>query len=311
MKLLSKSWTESNPSATADHATQGGASEAPGFRSRLPHDTRNPESLVSNTVNRWRVFWLGLAVLAGVAIDAGAAGNRDADRGLALAASVRSQRPASSTVTTGTLRVRAGDGRRISLPVEVRVVLGTNASAWSTIYQARFPDGRRESLTVVNPENAPPHFILHRASGDGRVTESRPERPDEMFAAFAGTDFWFVDLGMLFLHWPEQRVTGRETRRTRTCDVLESVNPQAGAGGYRRVLTWVDVETGGIVRAEAYDAQDRLLKEFSPGSFARVGTRYELRDMEIRNDQTDSRTTLQFDIEDPEKLGVKHLPTEK
>ncbi|MBL9139356.1 MAG: outer membrane lipoprotein-sorting protein [Verrucomicrobiales bacterium] len=258
----------------------------------------------------WALRWW-LALVCGLGVSVGAAESRDAARGQALAASVRSQRPATASVTTGTLRVRAADGRRLSLPVEVRVALGTNGAAWSTVYNARFPDGRRESLTVVNPENAAPHFILHRASGDGRVTESRPERPDEMFAAFAGTDFWFVDLGMVFLHWPEQRVTGRETRRTRTCDVLESVNPQVAAGGYRRVLTWVDVETGGIVRAEAYDAQDRLLKEFSPGSFARVGSRYELRDMEIRDDQTDSRTTLQFDIEDPAKLGVQHLPTEK
>ncbi|MCC7375906.1 MAG: outer membrane lipoprotein-sorting protein [Verrucomicrobiales bacterium] len=258
---------------------------------------------------------VSLLCLLGILIGWGAEGaekeNRDAERGRALAASVRSQRPASTTLTTGTLRVRAGDGRRVALPVEVRVELGTNGATWSTSYSAKFPDGRRESLTVVNPENAAPHFILHRSAGDGKVAETRPERPDEMFSAFAGTDFWFIDLGMMFLHWPEQRVTGRETRRTRTCDVLESVNPQPAAGGYRRVLTWVDQETGGIVRAEAYDAQDRLLKEFSPGSFARVGSRYELRDMEIRNDQTDSRTTLQFDIEDPDKLGVKHLPTEK
>jgi hypothetical protein len=33
--------------------------------------------------------------------------------------------------------------------------------------------------------------------------------------------------------------------------------------------------------------------------------------MEIGNTQTDSRTTLVFEIEDPEKLGVKHLPTSK
>ncbi|MBL9126041.1 MAG: outer membrane lipoprotein-sorting protein [Verrucomicrobiales bacterium] len=231
--------------------------------------------------------------------------------GEALAAAIRAQRPAQRTVSKGTLRIRHDDGRRIAVPVEVRAELGTNSAPWSTVYEAKFADGRRETLRVVHLANAMPHFILHRAGGDGNVTEIRPQRPDEMFAPFAGTDFWFADLGMTFLHWPDQRVVGQETRRTRRCRVLESRNPQPSPGAYRRVVTWVDDETGGIVRAEAYDEKDRLLKEFTPGSFARIGSRYELRDMEIRNDQTDSRTTLQFDVDDPETLGVKHLPTTK
>jgi hypothetical protein len=231
--------------------------------------------------------------------------------GRALAAAVRAQRPAGPTVSKGTLRIRHSDGRRIAIPVEVRAELGTNSGPWSTVYEARFTDGRRETLRVVNLADAMPHYILHRAGGDGNVTEIRPQRPDEMFVSFAGTDFWFVDLGMTFLHWPDQRITGRETRRTRRCQVLESTNPHPGPGAYRRVVTWVDEETGGIVRAEAFDDKNRLLKEFSPGSFARVGSRFELRDMEIRNDQTDSRTTLQFEVEDPDKLGVKHLPTSR
>ncbi len=260
-----------------------------------------------------RTFLIPLValLLAGAASSAKAADTtaREAARGLAIAESIRSQRPAEATRTVGTLRIRHADGRRVAVPVEVRVELGSNT--WSTVYRASFPDGRRETLTVVNPPSGAPHFVLHRAAGDGNVTESRPQRPDEMFLPFAGTDFWFVDLGMTFLHWPEQRWLGKETRRTRSCNMLESRNPQPVPGSYQRVVTWVDEESGGIVRAEAYDARNKLLKEFSPGSFARVGNRYELRDMEIRNEQADSRTTLQFEIEDPDKLGVKHLPTEK
>ena len=260
-----------------------------------------------------RTFLIPLAalLLAGAAASVRAADStaREAARGLAIAESIRSQRPAEATRTVGTLRIRHPDGRRVAVPVEVRVELGSNT--WSTVYRASFSDGRRETLTVVNPDVGIPHFVLQRAASDGNVTEVRPERPDEMFTAFAGTDFWFVDLGMTFLHWPEQRWLGKETRRTRSCNMLESRNPLPAPGGYQRVVTLVDEESGGIVRAEAYDAQNKLLKEFSPGSFARVGNRYELRDMEIRNEQTDSRTTLQFEIEDPDKLGVKHLPTEK
>jgi hypothetical protein len=205
--------------------------------------------------------------------------------------------------------MRTSEGRRVTVPVEVRVDLGTNA--WQTTYRARFPDGRRESLAVITPWEGVPEFVLQRTSTDGKVAELRPERPDQLYAAFAGTDFWIMDLGLAFLHWPDQRWIGRESRRTRTCDMLESLNPAPAPGAYRRVVTWVDEETGGIVRAEAYDARNRLLKEFSPGSFVRVGSRYELRDMEIRNEQTDSRTTLLFEVPEPEKLGVKHLPVSR
>ncbi len=227
-------------------------------------------------------------------------------KGRALAELVRTQRPDRAAASRGILKTRTADGRRVSVPLEVRVEIDTHS--WKTIYRASFLDGRVETLTVENLEDASPRFALRRATAGGQVTEIRPERAGQWFAPFAATDFWFVDLGMAFLHWPEQRWLGTETRRTRLCNMLESVNPTPAPGAYKRVVTWVDEKTAGIVRAEAYDAQDKLLKEFSPGSFAKVGTRYELRDMEIRNEQTDSRTTLVFEIDDPEKLGVKHLP---
>lgn len=269
-----------------------------------PHRHRQPSPPVPTSP--------ALALLLGLAwiltLPAPAADSRDAAaKGKALADLVRSQRPAGPTTSKGTLKVRTGDGRRLSVPVDVRVEMGSNT--WNTVYRASFTDGRKETLTVVNPPNAAPHFVLHRAAGDGKVTEIRPQHPDELFAPFAGTDFCFVDLGMAFLHWPEQRWLGKETRRTRTCNMLESINPLPAAGLYRRVVTWIDEETAGIVRAEAFDAQNKRLKEFSPGSFARVGSRYELRDMEISNVQTDSRTTLVFEVDDPDKLGVKHLPS--
>lgn len=234
----------------------------------------------------------------------------DPDKGAVLADAVRTQRPAGPTSSKGVLRIRREDGRRITIPVEVQVML-INSNSWTTMYRAEFPDRRRETLSVINYLDGPSQFVLIRTSADGNITETNPEKPEELFVPFAGTDFWIMDLGMAFLHWPDQRWVRRETRRTRTCNVLESRNPNPSAtpGGYSRVLTWVDEETDGIVRAEAYDNRNRLLKEFSPGSFAKVGSHYELREMEIRNEQTDSRTTLQFQIDDPGKLGgIKHLP---
>ena len=115
-------------------------------------------------------------------------------------------------------------------------------------------------------------------------------------APFAGSDFWICDLGLEFFHWPEQKVLKHETRRTRACAVLESINPNPAAGGYSRVDTWIDNETLGVVHAEAYDANDKLLKIFDPKSFKKVNGQWELEDMEIRNVQTGSRTVIKFDL---------------
>ena len=112
----------------------------------------------------------------------------------------------------------------------------------------------------------------------------------------AGSDLWVGDLGLEFLHWPEQRVLKSEMRRGRSCKVLESVNPAPTTNGYSRVVSWIDNETDGIVRAEAYDKNNKLFKECEPKGFKKVKGRWELREMRIRNLKTGSQTVMEFDL---------------
>ena len=118
----------------------------------------------------------------------------------------------------------------------------------------------------------------------------------EIITPFAKSDFWIGDLGLEFFHWPAQKVLPKPTNLVRGRDytLLESTNPSTN--GYSRVLSWIDKETGGILQAEAYDFNGKLLKEFSPKSFKKVNGQWELQEMEIRNVQTGSRTRLDFDL---------------
>jgi hypothetical protein len=123
--------------------------------------------------------------------------------------------------------------------------------------------------------------------------------PDwEINQAFASSDFSLADLGLEFFHWPDQKVLPKTTnlKRGRAYTLLESTNPDPGTNGYSRVVSWIDQETGGILEADAYDAQGKLLKVFEPKSFKKVNGHWELQEMEIRNVQTDSRTRLEFDL---------------
>ncbi|GJQ57139.1 MAG: hypothetical protein HKUEN07_37080 [Rhodocyclaceae bacterium] len=80
------------------------------------------------------------------------------------------------------------------------------------------------------------------------------------------------------------------------CKVLESKNPAPAANGYSRVVTWIQDDSSGIVRAEAYDARGKLLKEFRPTELEKINGQHELKEMMIENYQTGSKTRLEFDL---------------
>ena len=112
----------------------------------------------------------------------------------------------------------------------------------------------------------------------------------------AGTDFWLIDLGLDFFHWPGQKVLRYEMRRGRSCRVLEST-PSPGANlGYGRVLSWIDRESNGLLQAEAYDLNNKLLKEFTVRSIKKVDGVWQVKDMDIRTLTNGSLTRLEFEL---------------
>jgi hypothetical protein len=200
----------------------------------------------------------------------------------------------NNTGVFGVLIIRDTSGSRTNIPVKFEIiVIGTN---WSGIYETT-----SESKPVTNGLL----MINHQADRANRYElykdgELRGAieilRGNQIMIPFAGSDFWVADLGLEFFHWPEQKILKSEMRRSRSCKVLESTNPNSSTNGYSRVVSWIDNESGGIVHAEAYDANGKLLKEFDPKSFKKVNGQWELQDMEIRNVQTGSRTRLEFDL---------------
>jgi hypothetical protein len=68
--------------------------------------------------------------------------------------------------------------------------------------------------------------------------------------SLAGSDFRLMDFGLEFLYWPDQRLLKPEMRRGRSCRVLQSINPRDLPGSYARLVSWIDLETDGLLRAE-------------------------------------------------------------
>jgi hypothetical protein len=216
------------------------------------------------------------------------------EEGRALAEQLRTQKPEEDAEFNGLLKNRDNRGKRASVPIRCRIIAGT--STWQAVYETVPPNpGDAEKLVVSHYENRPTEYLLQRGAGDTGQPAALPRAGANV--AFANSDFWLADLGLDFIFWPEQRWVKSEMRRGRSCRVLESVNPRPKPGEYGRVLSWIDVETGGLLRAEAYDQQNKLLKEFNVGSFKKIAGQWQLHDMEIRNEQTDSRTQIVFDLE--------------
>ena len=230
--------------------------------------------------------------------------------GLALADQLREDRPLEDFETRGVLEIQRGNAKRTETTVNLTV--RADAPAWRSTYlafakpaplssssgnSAGLTLGVTEELVVIHAPDAPNAYLWAKTETNAALAKPTPVASDQADVPFAGSDFWLTDLGLEFFHWPSQHIVKREMRKSRSCRVLESVNPNPHPGGYGRVLSWIDFETTKLVRAEAYDRSGKLLKEFEIISLKKVNGRMQLKSMRIRNLQTDSRTTLKFEFE--------------
>ncbi len=171
-------------------------------------------------------------------------------------------------------------------PVPIRFEVFNTQTNWCSRYQ-----GGDTDVTVVHDDAHPNEYRLRQRDGTIlTVSGSLTSMP------FAGSDFSIADLGLEFFHWPEQHLIKKEMKRSRSCKVLESVNPHPAPGGYSRVVSWIDNDSNGIVMAQAYDAQGQMVKDFIPQKFEKVDGQWQLERMEIDNRQTGSSTRVDFDL---------------
>jgi Outer membrane lipoprotein-sorting protein len=219
-------------------------------------------------------------------------------QGRALVADLLARRPDENTTNTGVVKIRDDTGHERTVPIRFSVF--STPTNWVSIYEVRPGPGELgdQSLTVIH--RGPGETDEYLLSGSAAPEQTHAAAPGPVAAQamvpFAGSDFWFADLGLQFLSWPRQRVLRREMRHSQPCEVLESTASAPSATGYCRVVSWVDPENGAVIHADAYDARGKLLKEFDPKTLKRVRGQQQLEEIEMRNVQTGSRTVIQFNL---------------
>lgn len=223
----------------------------------------------------------------------------DTAAGQALAADLCAISPEEPVEMTGKVSLRLRGQPTREIPFLFKVIPGQ--PRWTSLYQTMAGDSNtppRQLLIHRSPHAANQYVMVTAAPGGHTFTQTNANiAPTEIFA---GSDFCIGDLGLEFLRWREQKLLRKEMTMSRPCRVLESrPGPGDASLGYSRVVSWIDNETGGILRAQAYDTAGKLLKEFELNSFKKVAGQYRLEEMEMRNVQTRSRTRLIFDVSQP------------
>jgi hypothetical protein len=218
----------------------------------------------------------------------------------ALVSDMLAQRPDQNTTNNGRVTIRDAAGKKREIPVRFEIT--STPTGWESVYEtlpsAGNPGGLR--LRVMHSGEQPNRYELVNPAAPGATnTVAQQLTQDQIMVPFAGSDFWIADLGLEFLHWPKQRLIGKEMRHSKSCDRLESLNPAPVPGGYARVESWIMIERPhGIVHADAYDARGDRIKQFDPKSLEKVEGEYQLESMEIVNRKTHTRTVIEFDLGD-------------
>jgi hypothetical protein len=232
-------------------------------------------------------------------------------QGRMLALQLLEQQPVENFTNTGVLEIRKANRKTLKIPVKFEASVTT--TNWMGIYEAFFTNAT-ETLKIVHPLGQLEARLVDFPDGGKTIVGNIDDRigttetiehtypsADSPIAnnSFAESDFSPADLSLEFFHWPVQKILKKEVKRSRGCTVLESTNSIPLLGGYSRVVCWIDSETLGIVQAQAFDVNGKLLKEFYPKDIKKVKGQWQVESMEIDNVQTGSRTRLEFDLKAP------------
>lgn len=111
--------------------------------------------------------------------------------------------------------------------------------------------------------------------GRGRAVKKGMSEP-----VTAAADVTIEDLSLGFLYWPDARLLGRETVRTRPAWKIE-LRPGRGGTEFAIVRVWLDADSGALLRIEGFDWQGRLARRFEVVSGQRIDGQWMLKQMRI------------------------------
>jgi hypothetical protein len=229
-----------------------------------------------------------VGLVGAVAAPADEARSASQGTGQEWALRLRTAIPQAASTNQAILKIRGTNGRT---RVPVAVVARPGSGQWSVEYRVG-PAGSEpgpEVWTIHHRLDGAPRYERQnraRTAADASPTVAQGSE------TLGGGDFELWELGMEFLHWPDQRLRGRELSNGRWCQVLESRSGRPD--GPAVVRSWIDENLGVLLSAEVYDARQRRLKQFSITQFREQGDRWSC-SVSMVDDRRGTKTELSFD----------------
>lgn len=216
------------------------------------------------------------------------------DPGQQLAHHMRQAQLLRAEPFRGTLQTKNRRGRRLTQTIQ----FCANASQTHCTFTVYNPNGNIARLTIIRDGRQSPLGFL----SDNLTQLGRPLLRQAAMSSFADSDFWPADLGLEFFHWPQQKILPHiriKMRKGVACRVLESRRQPASDFGYSRVRSWISREHFGLVYAEAYNADGKLVKTFEVSGLQKIDGQWKVSELRIRNEITKSTTKLILHNQEP------------
>jgi hypothetical protein len=136
--------------------------------------------------------------------------------------------------------------------------------------------------SFTDPDEA---LQLRLGDNDSRLEEVTRSGVEKITAAqfdhkVRDTGVTYEDLALKFLYWPDARVTGENSIRSRNCWKLELKAPSRQSQ-YSNVYLWVDNSGGALMRMDGFDWKGQLAKRFEVVSAQKIEGRWFLKQMRI------------------------------
>lgn len=167
-----------------------------------------------------------------------------------------------------------------------------------------------DGSTVRYEFSDPPQTIqLRLLERDSRLEEITAGQASRISAArfddtVRGSDVTYEDLAMKFLYWPNASVEGTQTMLLRKCWKIRAQPPARNDSQYGHVILWIDIDTGALMQAEAFDQSGKFARRFKVISGQKIEGAWVLKSMRIEAPATargQDRTPTYLEIEGVDK----------
>ena len=216
--------------------------------------------------------------------------------GQSLAAELRGLQIGIPGDISAILKIRKRGGERVERHVQKQSI--QTEKGWNDLFSVTTEDQSTKQWVLIRHRNGEsPNYQLANSESLPMTTEDYQSLgKDEAMSPVGGSDFWVADLGLDFLHWPDQRIVPSNItmRKGVACKVLESARPTQSENGYYKVRSWISTEYGGVVYAEAFDINNDKIKIFEVNDVEKVDGQWYLKELRIRNLRDRSTSTLEF-----------------